>query len=91
MIRASKFYLAALVISSILNVAYLVPVAARGFLLDPDDPKADAKIAKNLHKYKFVRFAPVFTAFGAFALFFAISPLVEYLKPILPPHLSGGL
>lgn len=83
--------LAALVISSILNVAYLVPVAIRGFMLDPDDPKADAKIAKHLKAHRFVRFAPVFTAFVAFALFFAISPMVEYLKPILPTSLTGDL
>jgi multicomponent Na+:H+ antiporter subunit D len=82
---------AALVLSSILNIAYLIPVAVRGFMLEPDDPKADAKIAKNLKNYRFVRFAPVFTAFGAFALFFAITPLVAYLKPILPVSMSGGL
>lgn len=83
--------LAVLVLSSILNIAYLVPVAVRGFMLPPDDPKADAKIARNLKNHRFVRFAPVFTAAGAFALFFAITPLVEYLKPILPTSLSGGL
>ena len=83
--------LAALVISSILNVAYLIPVAMRGFLLEPDNPRADARIAKSLKNYRLVRFAPVFTAAGAFALFFVITPLVEYLKPILPPTLSGGL
>jgi len=83
--------LAALIISSLLNVAYLMPVAVRGFILPPDNPKADAKIAAQLKNYRLVRFAPVFTAAGAFALFFAIGPLVEYLKPILPPHQSGGL
>ncbi|PHR94344.1 MAG: cation:proton antiporter [Robiginitomaculum sp.] len=83
--------LGALIISSILNVAYLVPVAVRGFMLAPDNPKADAKIAKNLKAHRLVRFAPVFTAFGAFVLFFAISPLVEYLKPILPTSMTGGL
>lgn len=81
--------IAALVISSILNVAYLVPIAIRGFMLPPDDPKADAKIAKKLKAHRFVRFAPVFTAAGAFALFFAITPLVEYLKPILPNSVGG--
>jgi hypothetical protein len=60
-------------------------------MLEPDDPKADAKIAKNLKNYRFVRFAPVFTAGGAFVLFFAITPLVTYLKPILPVSMSGGL
>ncbi len=86
-----KAILFVLIISSLLNIAYLVPIAARAFLLKPDDEKADAKIRANLAKHKFVRFAPVFTAFGAFVLFFAINPLVDYLKPIIPQHLSGGL
>ena len=86
-----KFLLAALIISSILNVAYLVPVAMRGFLLKPDNPADDAHVAEILAKHRFVRFAPVFTAAGAFLLFFAIGPLVEYLKPILPANMTGGL
>ena len=80
----------ALILSSILNIAYLVPVAIRGFMLAPDDAEADAKIALHLKENRLVRFAPVFTAFGAFALFFAIEPLVNYLKPILPIHMTGG-
>ena len=86
-----KAILFVLIISSILNVAYLVPVAVRAFMLKPDNPEDDAKIKAHLGQHKFVRFAPVFTAFGAFALFFAIGPLVDFLKPILPAHLSGGL
>ena len=82
--------MAALILSSILNVAYLVPVAIRGFMLPPDDADADEKIKSIRGQYRFVRFAPVFTAFGAFALFFAIGPLVEFLKPILPVTMRGG-
>lgn len=83
--------LAALIVSSILNVAYLVPIAVRGFMLPPDNPKADAKLAATLHQHRLVRYAPVFTAVGAFALFFAIAPLADYLRPILPATLTGGL
>ena len=86
-----KFLLGVLILSSILNVAYLVPIAMRGFLLKPDDLNSDAHVAASLNQHRFVRFAPVFTAAGAFALFFAIGPLVEYLKPILPTHIAGGL
>lgn len=82
--------LAALILSSILNVAYLVPVAIRGFMLAPDNPKADAKLVAQLKEHRFVRFAPVFTAFGAFILFFMLDPLVAYLKPILPANMTGG-
>lgn len=85
-----KALMAALVISSILNVAYLVPVAVRGFMLPPDDSNADAHIKEIRGRYRFVRFAPVFTAFGAFILFFAIGPLVEFLAPILPISMRGG-
>ena len=82
--------LAALILSSILNVAYLVPIAIRGFMLAPDNPKADAKLVAHLKEHRFVRFAPVFTAFGAFILFFMIDPLVTYLVPILPANMTGG-
>jgi len=82
--------LAALIISSILNVAYLVPIAIRGFMLEPDNPKADAKLVAHLKEHRLVRFAPVFTAAGAFVLFFMIDPLVAYLAPIMPPAMTGG-
>ncbi len=85
-----KAILWVLILSSLLNVAYLIPVAVRGFLLKPDNPRSDAQIAAQLKKHRFVRFAPVFTAAGAFALFFAIGPLVDYLTPILPPHMTGA-
>ncbi len=80
-----------LILSSLLNVAYLVPVAIRGFLMPPDDATADSKISAHLAQHKFVRFAPVIAALGAFLLFFALAPLVEFLKPILPPQMTGGL
>ncbi len=86
-----KAILGALIISSLLNVAYLVPVAVRGFLLPPDNAKADAKIKESLSHYRLVRFAPVFTAIGAFLLFFAIGPLFEFLTPILPSDLTGDM
>ena len=86
-----QILLVVLVLSSILNLAYLVPVAVRGFMLAPDDPAADAKLAAELKHHRLVRHAPVLTAFGAFILFFALDPLVNYLKPILPPTLTGEL
>ena len=82
--------LGVLVLSSVLNVAYLVPVAMRGFLLKADNPVWDAQIAEAVKEHRFVRFAPVFTAAGALALFFAITPLINYLRPILPAHMTGG-
>ena len=76
--------IAALIISSILNVAYLIPVAARGFLKPPADPEADAELAKLRVQHKWVIIPPVITAIGAFALFFYAGPIIDFLKPILP-------
>ena len=76
--------IAALIVSSILNVIYLIPVAARGFLKPPADPEADAKIATLRAKHKWVIIPPVFTALGAFTLFFFSGPIVDFLMPILP-------
>ena len=76
--------IAALIVSSILNVIYLIPVAARGFLKPPADPEADAKIATLRAKHKWVIIPPVLTAFGAFTLFFFSGPIVDFLIPILP-------
>ena len=72
--------MAALILSSILNVAYLLPVAIRGFMKPADNPAADAKIKRPL----WVIAPPVITALGAFILFFFAGEIVTYLTPILP-------
>ncbi len=76
--------IAALIVSSILNVIYLIPVAARGFLKPPADPDIDAKITAQKGAYKWVIIPPVLTAFGAFILFFFSGPIIDFLMPILP-------
>ncbi|HHI88681.1 MAG TPA: monovalent cation/H+ antiporter subunit D family protein, partial [Hellea balneolensis] len=86
-----KAILAVLILSSLLNIAYLIPVSMRAFLLKPEDEEADKHIAGAMPKHKFVWIAPVITAAGAFLLFFAVGPLVEFLKPILPITMTGGL
>ena len=80
--------LAALIVSSLLNVIYLVPIAIRGFMRAPVNPKDDAHIAEIRAKHKWVIIPPVVTAFGAFILFFFAGPMIEFLRPILP---AGGL
>lgn len=72
--------MAALIISSILNVAYLTPVAIRGFMKAPENPDEDAKIKTPL----WVMLPPVITAIGAFVLFFFAGHIVDYLLPVLP-------
>ena len=76
--------IAALIVSSILNVIYLIPIAARGFLKAPADPEADAKIAAIRGAHKWVIIPPVLTAFGAFMLFFFSGSIIDFLMPILP-------
>lgn len=70
----------ALILSSLLNVAYLTPVAIRGFMKAPDNPEVDATIKVPL----LVVLPPVITAFGAFVLFFFASDIIDYLMPVLP-------
>lgn len=70
----------ALILSSLLNVAYLLPVAVRGFMMAPDDPAADVKIAQP----PMVVWPPVITALGAFVLFFFAADIIAFLSPVLP-------
>jgi multicomponent Na+:H+ antiporter subunit D len=80
--------IAALIASSILNVIYLVPIAARGFLRPPENPDDDAHIREIKSQHKWVIIPPVITAFGAFALFFFAGQIADFLAPILP---NGGM
>ncbi len=70
----------ALILSSLLNVAYLTPVAIRGFMMAPDNPEEDAKIVTPI----WVVVPPVITAVGAFVLFFFAGDIIDYLMPVLP-------
>ena len=76
--------IAALIASSILNIAYLVPVAIRGFMKPPANPEDDAHIAEVRKKHRWVIIPPVFTAFGALVLFFFAGGIIDFLTPILP-------
>ena len=76
--------MAALIVSSILNVIYLTPIAIRGFLKPPKDPQKDAKIRAERKKHIWVIVPPVVTAFGALILFFTTGYMIEFLQPILP-------
>jgi len=79
--------MAALIVSSVLNVLYLVPIAIRGFMRPPDDPEKDKLLAKERQKHRWVIIPPVVTAIGAFILFFFVGDMTDFLKPILP---GGG-
>lgn len=76
--------IAALVASSILNIIYLVPIAIRGFMKPPADPAADAALALDRKRHKWVIIPPVLTAVGSFILFFFAGRIADFLTPILP-------
>jgi len=76
--------MAALILSSVLNVIYLTPIAIRGFLKPPQNPGDDAHIAEVRKKHPWVVIPPVVTALGALVLFFFSGPIIEFLTPVLP-------
>ncbi len=76
--------LAALIVSSVLNVIYLVPIAIRGFMRPPDNPEDDEHIAEVRKKHRWVIIPPVLTATGALILFFFAGNMTDFIKPMLP-------
>jgi len=82
--------IAALIASSVLNVIYLIPIAARGFLKAPHNEEDDAHIRAIRKQHPWVIIPPVLTAMGAFILFFFAGPIVDFLTPILPGGTLGG-
>ena len=68
-----------LIISSLLNIVYLLPPAIRAFM----DP-APAGQPEGLHEAPAACLVPAwFTAIGCLVLFFLMSDLVRYLEPLV--------
>ena len=76
--------MAALIVSSILNIIYLLPISIRAFMKAPADADKDLHIADERKKHRWVIIPPVLTAFGALGLFFFAGPIAEFLGPMLP-------
>ena len=83
-------------ISSLVNVAYLIPIVARGFFLPANEPPpasaGAAAAAVPQGGLSAIREAPWFcvvplclTALGCVALFFFADSLYRLLEPIAPP------
>ncbi len=80
-----------LMISSLLNIAYLLPVVARGFFLPaPEEPQPQAVGAAASPRTAGIQEAPLWcvvalcaTAFGCILLFFFADPLHELLLPLV--------
>ena len=81
--------IAVLMVSSLLNVAYLLPVVARGFFLPADDKVSEAVIARNLKDGRIreapllVWMPPAISALGTILLFFYAGELQTFLAPIV--------
>jgi len=74
-----------LMLSSLLNVYYLLSIVGRGFFLPAADQPADAKIAESP---TLVWLPPALTAAGCVVLFFYAGELQEFLSPIVSGY--GG-
>ncbi|MEP3891177.1 MAG: proton-conducting transporter membrane subunit [Hellea sp.] len=79
--------MAALIVSSILNIIYLLPISIRAFMKPSADVQADALLAKERKKHRWVIIPPVISALGAFILFFFAGNIVDFIQPIIS---SGG-
>jgi len=80
--RGQLIFAGALMVSSLLNIAYLLPIVARGFFVRGEGAGDDAAV---------IREAPVFclvplclTAAGCVLLFFYADSLYALLRPIAP-------
>jgi len=73
--------MAALIVSSILNIIYLLPISVRAFMKPAANPDADLHLLDERTKHRWVIIPPVISALGAF-----IGSIVDFLQPII----SGG-
>ena len=74
---------AALVLSSILNIVYLIPISIRAFMKPPKDISIDNSLIEVRKKNIWVIVPPVISASGAFILFFYVGSIVDFLQPVI--------
>ncbi len=78
--RDQQVMIAVLLISSLLNVAYLMPIVAKGFFLQSPDVRGPSRIAEAP---VLCWLPPAITAFGCLALFFFAGEIQTFLAPIV--------
>ena len=71
-----------LLLSSLLNIAYLLPIPILA-LMPPKGTPEPAPYKRPEGAPRFVVAAPVFTAFGTFALFFVMGYISDFLSPAM--------
>ena len=69
-----------LLVSSLLNVAYLMPLVGRGFFLSTDQEPAKSEFTEGP---VLVWMPPALTALGCIVLFFYAGYIQEFLMPIV--------
>jgi len=74
---------AALVLSSILNIVYLIPISIRAYMKPPKDISIDNSLIEVRKKNIWVIVPPVISASGAFILFFYVGSIVDFLQPVI--------
>ncbi|MZR30571.1 monovalent cation/H+ antiporter subunit D family protein [Sneathiella litorea] len=84
-----------LLVSSLLNIAYLLPIVARGFFYPPlgqsNEPvavgyeKSDFSWQNIKEAPLFCVLPPVLTALACMVLFFLADPIIRLIEPILTP------
>ncbi|HCL31822.1 MAG TPA: cation:proton antiporter [Candidatus Latescibacteria bacterium] len=86
-------FVVVLMVSSLLNIAYLLPIPIRAFFQSAEPAAAGADVTETdhhdggMHEAPFLCVAPLmFTALGCIALFFWAGPVYRLLAPIV----SGG-
>lgn len=82
-VQAEHAYVAwVLLISSLLNIAYLLPIPILG-LMPPKGTPEPAPYKRPEGAPRFVVAAPVFTAFGTLVLFFFMGSIAAFLAPAM--------
>jgi len=72
--------IAVLMVSSLMNVAYLLPLVGRGFFLSSPDIDKDAPMAEA---GMLIWLPPALTAFGCIVLFFFAGTIEAFLAPLM--------
>ena len=82
--RGTLLIIAVLIVSSLMNIVYLLAPAVRAFMDKPED--GSAKVRTINEAPFFCLMPPILTATGTIILFFMMDPLTKFLAPLL----SGG-
>ena len=80
-----EWYLGVLVLSALLNVAYLMPIVARGFFLPPKPDEHGEEAPTGIQEAPALCLVPLcLTALGCIAIFFLDRPIEQLLSTIVP-------